>query len=248
MNADLAHRLQTFSEAAKNLKGWSFEYKPESLSGPVPWNYEEMASNLLNHGDVVLDLGTGGGEVFSRIVEGKDCVAYASEEWHVNAPVARDHLYSKANVIRASSSQLPFTNQSFDLVLARHEAIQPEEIERVLKSEGTFLTQQVIPDFMHELKDTFPNMTAYPNHYFEYQEGFSKLGLNVERAEEYRYQIRFNNLGHLVYQLVATPWTVPGFDVDSHLGELSMLDAYMRSGGELLFTAGYYLIKVTKDG
>lgn len=247
MNTKLADELRPFSEAAKNLRGWEFEYRPEPLSGDPPWDYESLASELLSHSSTILDLGTGGGEVFSRILERNVCNAFAIEEWQVNAPVAQQRLGRSVPVVRASSGHLPFRGESFDLVLSRHEAIEPEEITRVLKTGGCFLTQQVIHDFMWELREVLPDMTVFPHHYLEYQEGFADAGLSVKRAEEFRYKIRFNELGHLVYQLVATPWTVPEFDVDSHLDALCVLDERLKKGGELLFTAGYYLMEVQKD-
>ena len=78
------------------------------------------------------------------------------------------------------------------------------------------------------------------------QEHFAKLGLNILRAKEHRYKIRFQELGHLVYQLAATPWTIPGFTVVTHAKGLGVLENMLSNGSDLEFTAGYYLLEVEK--
>lgn len=241
---DLASELSPFADAAKRLKGWEFEYEPDVIAGDIPWNYEELASELAARAATLLDLGTGGGEVLSRILQNKNCDAFATEEWHINAPVAANQLRSIAKVTRCSSLQLPFRSDSFDLVLSRHEAIEPGEVVRVLSPGGHFLSQQVIHDFMFELRDVFPEMTVFPDFFQQYQNSFNDAGLHVSRAEEFRYQIRFNELGHLVYQLVATPWSIPGFGIESHLEGLTRLNDQLKNGRGLIFTAGYYLLEI----
>jgi SAM-dependent methyltransferase len=219
------------------MRGWQLEYRPEVLEGDTPWNYECLASELAKASDSIVDLGTGGGEAYSSILNGSNGHAYATEEWGPNGPVTR-----------CSSLQLPFSDQVFDLVLARHEAIDPIEVSRVLRPKGRFLSQQVIRDFMHELAAYFPERIIFPDFFSEYQKGFLQSGLQVVRAEEFRYTIQFRELCHLVYQLVAAPWTIPGFSVDSHIEGLSQLSDQQRNGIGLIFTAGYYLLEVKKDG
>lgn len=99
---------------------------------------------------------------------------------------------------------------------------------------------------MLELGDDFPETTIFPDFFKQYQDDFRQSGLQVVRAEEYRYKIQFRELGHLVYQLVAAPWTIPGFTVDSHLEGLLRLAEKLQNGGDLTFTAGYYLLEARK--
>ena len=104
----------------------------------------------------------------------------------------------------------------------------------------------MIPDYLHELSTTFPDMTRFPNHFSEYQDSFIEAGLTIEYAREYRQPIRFRELGHLVYHLVATPWTIPNFSVHSHLKGLLQLDQKIRNGQELVFTSGNYIMEVSR--
>ena len=235
--------LSRYAEAAGRLEGWELEFEPEPLIVGPPWDYESLAKDFCSDAEAVLDLGTGGGEVFSRILANSSCRAVATEWWHVNAPVAWRRLGSRVHVIRASSLELPFVSDSFDLVLSRHEEISPTEVARVLAPGGRFLTQQVIPDVWHELRAVFPDMARFPDHYSEYRRDLVQGGLTIENALEFRRPVRFNHLGHLVYHLVAAPWTIPNFSVRSHQEGLAELDRQFRREHGIVLTEGFYLIQ-----
>ena len=162
MTEALARELDRYADEARKLQGWELEYSPEHLVAGPPWNYEALATELASDAGAVLDLGTGGGEVFSRVLSRPSCRAVATEWWHVNAPVAARLLGSRAPVVRASSLELPLSSDSFDLVLSRHEEVSPKEVARVLAPGGHFLTQQVVPDIWLELREVFPDMTRFP--------------------------------------------------------------------------------------
>ena len=141
------NELNRYVDAARGLEGWELEFEPEPLAPAPPWDYEVRARNLAAEAGSVLDLGTGGGEVLSRVLSQSRARAVATECWHVNAPVAARRLGRRADVVRASSLELPFAPASFDLVLSRHEELAPAEVGRVLSPAGRLLTQQTIPDF-----------------------------------------------------------------------------------------------------
>jgi len=246
MTGDLAIELAGFEEMARQLEGWVLRFNPEPLTPGPPWDYEARARKLALQSRALVDLGTGGGEVLSRVLDEVGCSAFAVEEWRVNAPVAARRLGSLAPVVRASSLRLPFRDRGFDLVLSRHEAIDPAEVARVLAAGGRCLTQQVIPDYMDELRHVFPEMVRYPDHFTGYQEGFRDAGLHIDDARIHRMRVEFRELGHLVYHLVAVPGMIPGFGVDSHIEGLRELDRQMREGRKLEFTAGYYILEVSR--
>lgn len=181
--------------------------------------------------------------MLSRILRGSAARAVATESWHVNAPVAARRLAGRARVVRASSLSLPFAAGGFDRVLSRHEEISPAEVARVLARGGRFLTQQVVHDAWHELREVFPDMTRFPDHFREYRAGLRESGLHVEHAREFRRPVRFRELGHLVYHLVAAPWTIPGFGLESHRDGLAELARRSRSDGGLVLTDGFWVLQ-----
>ena len=148
-----------------------------------------------------------------------------------------------ARVVRCSSLDLPFADRCFDLVLSRHEEINPGEVARVLASGGRFVTQQVVHDAWHELRSVFPDLTRFPDDYAQYREGLTAAGLTIERAVEFRRPVRFRELGHLVYHLAAAPWSLPNFSVKSHRAGLAELDRRAQTEGGVVLTEGFYLLE-----
>src|SRR6266851_5606094 len=161
--------LRPFVSQARQMQGWSFAYEPAALGPPMPWDYEARARALAREAASVLDMGTGGGEVFERILNGFRGRAVATEEWTPNVSVAASRLRPLgADVTHADSRKLPFAVECFELVLDRHEALAPAEVARILRTGGRLLTQQVHPDYHHELRQFFPRMTIFEPHDLTY--------------------------------------------------------------------------------
>ena len=102
-----------------------------------------------------LDVETGGGEVLAT-VERPPPLLVATESWPPNAALARARLRSLgAHVVTvADGPTLPFADASFDLVVSRHPVVVLwEEIARVLRPGGTYLSQQIGPGSNRELTD-----------------------------------------------------------------------------------------------
>jgi SAM-dependent methyltransferase len=154
--------LQPFVDEARRMQGWTFAYLPVPLGPPPPWDYAARARELLARAQRVLDMGTGGGEVFLELLAGFAGQAVATEGWRPNVPVAARRLATAgARVVQADSLRLPFAGERFDLVLNRHEELAPADVARVLRPGGRVLTQQIHPDYHGELRGYFPRMTVY---------------------------------------------------------------------------------------
>lgn len=221
--------LRPFVERARQMEGWTFEIGPAPLGPPPPWDYAARARALVAEARAVLDLGTGGGEVFADLLRGHAGLAVATEAWHVNAPVAQRRLGRLgAHVVQASSLALPFANGRFELVLDRHEELNPAEVARVLAPGGRVLTQQIHPDYHAELRELFPRMTDFGRHDVMYRRGFEAAGLQIVDVRQHERPVAYRHLGELVYELVAAPWTIPDFDVEADLDAL--LEAERRLG------------------
>jgi SAM-dependent methyltransferase len=138
-------QIRPYIERARRFSGWAFdEFASAPLEPSEPWNYEARAGDLLRTAKSVLDMGTGGGEVFERLCSSFGGRAVATESWSLNAPVAAARLRPRgASVVQCHSLRLPFRREAFDLVLNRHEELDPAEVARVLSPGGRLLTQQV---------------------------------------------------------------------------------------------------------
>src|SRR5207245_3404549 len=83
-------RLRPFIEKARGFRGWSLEEVAPTRIGPrYPWDYRHRAADLFGRASSVLDMGTGGGELFADLCRGRRGRAVATEPWHVNAPIAK---------------------------------------------------------------------------------------------------------------------------------------------------------------
>lgn len=237
-------RLQPYVERARQFSGWDFSsLSVRHLDPGPPWDYEAVAREHAGGAVRVLDLGTGGGERLARL---RPCLpeqVVATEEWHVNVPVAHRRLASLGvEVVWARSLQLPFQDASFGLVLNRHEELDPSEVARVLRPDGWAITQQVGADHWRELRRYFPRMPAPLPIEKEYTDGFRASGLEVVTQARHNHRVLYPALGEMVFMLCVTPWTIPGFDIDHDLDALLALDAECRTEQGLVMTESYFLI------
>ena len=127
------------------FQGWDFSH----LDGrweeeALPWSYREELEPYLNYRTVLLDMGTGGGEFLLSLNPPRGRT-YATEGYPPNVELCRRRLPIHGIELRQvyDDSDLPFDDGMFDLVINRQEAYDPDEVRRVLKPGGYFVTQQV---------------------------------------------------------------------------------------------------------
>jgi SAM-dependent methyltransferase len=243
----LRERLRPYVERARHFSGWVFDYTSRRLGPDKPWSYSGRARELVRDADRVVDLGTGGGERFAELIERHTGLAIATEEWSVNVPVAADRLrqYGPA-VLNCSSVSLPFADASLDLVLSRHEAIDPFEVARILAPGGVVLTQQTGNEDWSELRDFFRRWHDHGDHYAYYRAGFRAAGLEVVRGERH-YETVAYHFEDVVYQLCIMPWWIADFDpLVSDLDALLALSARCNGDGELLLSQARYILEARK--
>ena len=237
--------LRPYIERARDFSGWSHDHLAILRLDPAPpWDYEALARAEVSNAERVLDLGTGGGEVLSRVIGGTSARCIATEEWVVNAPVARDRLAPMGvDVVRCDSLRLPLRRATFDLVLDRHEALDPAEVARVLRPGGSVITQQVGPDNWPELRMFFPRKTHFGDHFSAYQRGFIEAGLTIDDARWHEERVAYPELGDVVYLLLVAPWDVPDFDPAAEIDALLALEDALRDDRGIVLTETRYLIR-----
>ncbi len=239
--------LEPYVERARSFSGWSFDdVAVRPIDPPPPWDYEALARGAAEHAQSVLDLGTGGGEVLERVLRGLSVRATATEEWEVNAPVARRRLAPLGvQVVRASALALPFLDASFDLVLDRHEELSPAEVVRVLSPGGRLVTQQCGPDDWAELWRFFSEHTVFPDHYRIYQDELRAAGMRVSAQRHYQ-RTAYRTLGDLAYMLLVSPWELPDFDPRRDVDRLIALEDALGTPEGIVVTESRYLIVADK--
>lgn len=251
------HRLEGLRESWKSeeqqpFQGWDFSY----LSGrwnqeEPPWAYEDRMRELARTSSSSLDLGTGGGERLLKLREVFPPFVCATEGYPPNLRLARERLEPLGvKVVEAEDGlykELPFENEAFDLITSRHTAYNIAEVKRVLKPDGTFLTQQVDGNSLSDLMEVFGVQPQWPYMTLQFAlEGARSVDLDLIKGEEWTGKLIFNDVGALVYYLKAVSWTVPGFSMETHLETLVMLQQRMDREGELAFQEKRFMLEAQK--
>ena len=231
------------------MQGWNFDdVQSEAVGSGPPWDYDTRAKELISGARAVLDMGTGGGEFFSTILEGYAGFTVATEEWRPNVPIAVQRLSPLgASVVHASSSQLPFSRGSLDLILNRHESLSPSDVERVLAPGGRVFTQQIGRNEWQEIAEFFPETSkeGRVDQFQSYQTEFTRAGLTVTFACRHDTPVAYGSLGDVVYMffVVMPQWRSHQFDLDQDLDALLAMEQQLAGENGIVLTESRYVIE-----
>ncbi|MGZ9585820.1 class I SAM-dependent methyltransferase [Paenibacillus marinisediminis] len=136
---------RAFYDRVGKLNGWNFS-KVKCISEGAAWNFQQEVSRRCKKSDILLDIGTGGGEALLSIADaamllvGVDNSAGMVEAAHANV---RRSSVSNVRILQMDASELVFPERFFNVVSCRHSPFSASEAARVLVDGGVFLTQQV---------------------------------------------------------------------------------------------------------
>lgn len=209
-------------EAARGMSGWDFSHIDGRYeTDPLPWDYRTRVKEFLRPGVRLLDLGTGGGELLLSLHHPYELTS-VTEGWAPNLELCRRKLEPLGITVKSYDSEqddvLPFEDDSFDLVLSRHESYDLKEIHRVLKKGGFFVTQQVGGENSLPLaKQLLPGFEGnFAGFNLENQlPKFRDAGFRIMVSDQAFVQGRFLDVGALCFQASVCPWEFPGFSVDA---------------------------------
>jgi len=243
------NRIRPFVDRGRQFSGWRLdEFDPKPLEPPPPWDYETRAVELIRAANSVLDMGTGGGELFDALTASFFGRTVATEPWSVNAPIAAARLRPRGiAVVRCGSLQLPFRPASFDLVLNRHEELDPAEVARVITFDGSVLTQQVGSSRWRELRPFFPRMQDFGDLFHRYEHGLETSGLTIVQARTHDWKAAYRTLGDIVFLLCIAPWEIPHFDpLDADLPALLAAEESLSTEQGIVLTESRFLIEARR--
>lgn len=240
-------------ERAAHIHGWDFShihgrYQEEQ---DLPWNYGELVRRYLRPESRILDIDTGGGE-FLLSLRHPCRLTSATEAYPPNAALCRETLVPLGIDFREAdgADPLPFPDGSFDLVLNRHGEYIPQEIFRILKPGGIFMTQQVGAENDRELVQLLlPKVPPlpFPKQYLHIaREELAACGLIILDGQEAFRPIRFWDVGALVWFARIIEWEFPGFSVESCLDGLCRAQALLERDGVIQGMIHRYLLIAQK--
>lgn len=231
--------LRSEEEKAK-IHGWDFSYiegKYEEITD-FSWDYKEAILRYLSPSMKILDMDTGGGEFLLSLSHPYENTA-ATENFEPNVKLCKETLLPLGIDFKKADAEgvLPFKNEKFDMVINRHGSFNENEIYRVLKKGGLFITQQVGADNERELVELLIPEAAepkFPEQRLETAKGkFEKAGFEILESGEAFCPIRFFDVGALVWFAHIIEWEFPNFSVDKCLNELINAQRLLEKEGKI---------------
>ncbi len=222
MNTNEFITLWKAEEQAAQIHGWDFSHIDGRYTEEtdLPWNYRRTILQYLKPNMKLLDIDTGGGEFLLSLGHPYTNTS-ATEAYPPNVALCTQTLLPMGIDFRAADggNALPFADAQFDLVINRHGSFHVQEIHRVLKPGGLFITQQVGAENDRQLVNLLlPNITElpFPEQYLHIvSQKFKAGGFDILEAQECFRPIQFFDIGALVWFAHIIEWEFPGFSVDT---------------------------------
>lgn len=233
------------------VAGWDFSWFDGRATEQRPsWGYARLLAGRMAAATAALDLQTGGGEVLATVPK-PPALLVATDSWRPNLPVAARHLRPLgASVVEAAdAAALPFRDGSFDLVVSRHPvATRWDEVARVLRPGGIFLSQQIGDGSNRELSEAMlgPLPAPDPRHPERLADAARSAGLTVLDLRAERLRAEFFDVAAVTYFLRKVVWTVPGFEVGEYLPRLRAVHDRIQAEGGFVSFAKRVLIEARK--
>ncbi|MFX0167860.1 MAG: class I SAM-dependent methyltransferase [Candidatus Hodarchaeota archaeon] len=234
-----ANLFQLFlKEAIPPFSGWDFSYLSQTgrwQSEPLPWSYASTIIPYIRRAKALLDMGTGGGEFLSFLHPFPPHTC-ATESYPPNIPKARTKLKPLGIDVFAfeNDTKLPFHDEEFDLIVNRHESYNVNEVFRLLKPSGFFITQQVGEQNdikINRLLGTKAKDDITPWNADYAAEELQNAQFAIIKTMEAFPSLRFYDIGAIVYYLKAIPWVVSDFSVEKYHQALFKLHVRIQEEG-----------------
>ena len=241
-------------EEIAHIHGWDFTHVDGRCveENSLPWDYKTTILKYLRPDMKILDIDTGGGEFLLSLGHPYENTA-ASENYPPNVELCEKTLGALGIDFRQGDGMktLPFPDTSFDMVINRHGDFNPEDIYRLLKPGGLFVTQQVGAENDMELVELVcgQRYMPFPEQYLDITaRRFREAGFEILEAEEAFRPIRFYDVGALVWFARIICWEFPDFAVDTHLDQLWQAQAVLEEKGCIEGRVHRFLLVARKKG
>lgn len=208
-------------EKVGSAVGWDFS-RIENRTKTVgeKWDFLEVVRNYVTNETILLDIGTDGGRKLLRVAISVKKAYGIDHQKSMITTANRNLAKSKRSNVEfklADARKLPFPEESFDVVMCRHAPFYSEEVFRVIKPNGVFITQQVGEEDKQNIKEVFGRGQSFGQKTGRFMNvciqelknaGFKILRTNTYNATEY-----YADMADLIFLLRNTP-IIPDFDME----------------------------------
>ncbi len=239
--------------AAVPVEGGDFSwFEGRATEERPPWGYARLLGEHMARATAAMDIETGGGEVLATVAHPPP-VLVATESWPPNVTIARARLRAVGGhvVAVADTPTLPFADAAFDLVVSRHPVVVLwDEIARVLRPGGTYLSQQIgagtnreLTDFMMGQKPLNTNRSPERT-----RAAAEAAGLEVLDLRACARRVEFFDVGAVVHFLRKVRWTVPDFTPEAYADRLRQMHELIQRDGSFVSTAQRVVVEARRPG
>lgn len=210
-----------FYDRVGRINGWDFSHLQVTSEGAA-WEFYEEVIKRCSGSELLLDIGTGGGENLLNIASsfslgiGIDLSDGMMETARSNLNKAKR---SNVRFVQMSSEHLQFPSEFFDIISCCHAPFFSTEAVRVLKSGGLFLTQQVSEGDKLNLKHAFRRGQSYgevdgtlKNRYVS---ELKEAGFRIVESFDYDAIDYYGRTEDILFLLKHTP-IIPNFGQSDH--------------------------------
>mgnify|MGYP002859889111 FL=1 len=238
-----------FMEGEVNLTGWDFSALTNSgrmKETPLPWDYAEIIKLRLPGVKRMLDMGTGGGE-FLKTLAPLPAETYATEGYAPNVGIAEANLNPLGVKVVSgySDDSLPFESAYFDLIINRHEYYDPQEVHRILKPGGHFITQQVAGNCDASLLAALGRSVPEETKGWclaSAEKDVEAAGFKILQQSEAPGYTIFTDSGAVISYLKIINWLIDDFTVEKYSAELKQIAEEISTSGSFSSTLDRFLI------
>ncbi|MCR8644607.1 class I SAM-dependent methyltransferase [Paenibacillus sp. N1-5-1-14] len=219
-----------YDEVGREI-GWDFSKLKISQEG-VKWDFYKEVVEACKPTDVLLDVGTGGGEALLSIADqaqlliGIDLSAGMIETAKRNLQLADIH---NVRFLEMDVNQLMFPDHFFQVISCRQSVFNAREVTRVLTNDGVFFTQQVRENDKLNLKMAFGRGQAYGTPagtlQNQYVNELRKAGLADIQVLEYDAAEYYETSEDLIFLLKHTP-IIPNFGKEER--DFEILEQFIK--------------------
>ncbi len=219
--------LESYSQQAldellagvRTRRGWDFP-DMNVLRQPVPWDYQDVVLRYLRSSDVVLDVGTGGGERLRDLARSFDHGLGIDADPEMVLLASKNPAAGNLG-FRVCSERLESVPGTFDVIIDRHAPLDLSAVAAHLKPGGYFITQQVGERNMACVKAALGQPASPPA---IGQQAIAASGLRPLAFMEYDVEYVVRDIESLVFWLNALDTAHADVDGQSALASAAILN------------------------
>lgn len=244
-------KQQWIQEEQHAFEGWDFSHiSNRCKSDSLPWKYTHLVQSNLKETDNLLDMGTGGGE-FLLTLNHPYALTSVTESYFPNVKLCKEKLSSLGITVKQTFSDkcIPYKDSYFDIVINRHESFDAKEVNRILKTNKLFITQQVGGDNNIDLSKRLLGTYEHEHKHHTLFNNIKLLkdaGFDILYSNECYTPIKFYDIGAFVYFAKIISWEFPSFSVDKYFDKLLEFQNQVDEKGYLEGKEHRFVIIATK--